>query len=148
MAHYKSLFMAMSRNSQIMAGVTFLTVPSIIYGGYFLLTVLSGQHQDMQLTEFQAAMFRAGHAHAGVLVILSLVAFLYVDHTGLSEKWRWVVRICFPLAAIFISGGFFASAIGEGRTTSSDLIIILYTGVLLLIISLITIGVGLLKRNS
>ncbi len=49
---------------------------------FFLLGLLSGQYEELQLTEFQKAMFRAGHAHAGVLVILSLVAQLFVEHTS------------------------------------------------------------------
>jgi hypothetical protein len=33
----------MTRASKITSGIILLTVPTIIYGGYFLLTVLSGQ---------------------------------------------------------------------------------------------------------
>jgi hypothetical protein len=37
-----------------------------------------------QLEELRAQFFRAGHAHAGVLLVLSLVYFLYLDRTEYS----------------------------------------------------------------
>ena len=58
--------------SKLMCGIILLTVPTIEYGGYFLLSILSGK-QKIALTDFQKSMFRAGHAHAGVLVILALL---------------------------------------------------------------------------
>jgi hypothetical protein len=56
----------MTNKTRITSGYILLSVPTIIYGGYFLLSVMSGQHQELALTEFQKSMFRAGHAHAGV----------------------------------------------------------------------------------
>ena len=38
-------------------------------------------------------LWRAGHAHADVLVILSLVALLDVDQTDLSEGWKQKEKI-------------------------------------------------------
>ena len=38
-----------------------------------MLKILSGQ-ANLPLTDFQKSMFRAGHAHAGVLVILAILA--------------------------------------------------------------------------
>ena len=69
-----------------LSGYILITVPSIIYGGYFLLGVLSGEHDDLALIEFQKSMFRAGHAHAGVLVILSLLIQLFTDYAYLSNS--------------------------------------------------------------
>jgi hypothetical protein len=136
----------MTKETKKMAGIIILTVPTIAYGGYFLLTVLSGQADDLALTDFQKSMFRAGHAHAGVLVILSLVALLYVDAARLSPAWKWAVRVSFPLAAILVSGGFFAAAIGRGLTQPNEFIAILFVGVFVLIFGLITLGVGLMRK--
>ena len=72
----------MTTETKKTSGIIILTVPTIVYGGYFLLTILSGQHGELGLTDFQKSMFRAGHAHAGVLVILALVAQLFVDQTA------------------------------------------------------------------
>ena len=91
--------------SKLFCGITLLTVPTIVYGGYYLLTILSG-YDKTPLTDFQKSMFRAGHAHAGVLVILSLVMQLLLDNTRMNESLELIVRIGFLLAAILVSGGF------------------------------------------
>ena len=131
-----------------MSGFILIAVPSIAYGGYFLLTILSGEQEALKLTEFQKSMFRAGHAHAGVLVILSLLAQLFTDHAVLSDTWKWVVRVSFPLASILVSLGFFASAIGSGVTRPTDLIAILYAGIAVLVFALVTLGIGLLRGKG
>ena len=51
-------------------GILLLTIVAVEYGGWFMLRVVQ-DHQPT--TAFQQSFFRAGHAHAGVLVILSLV---------------------------------------------------------------------------
>ena len=55
------------------AGVLLLTILFIEYGGWFMLRVVRGRQPT---TAFQKAFFRAGHAHAGVLVTLALVCLL------------------------------------------------------------------------
>lgn len=121
-------------------------MPTIEFGGYFLINVISGREEDLALTDFQEAMFRAGHAHAGVLVILALVALILSDYARLNNASMWVARIGFPLSSILISGGFFAAATGNQLTQPNDLIIILYVGVFVLAISLITLGIGLIRK--
>lgn len=128
-----------------MCGIILLTVPTIQYGGYFLLQVISGKYAELNLTAFQKAMFRAGHAHAGVLVIFSLVAQILIDYAQLPATLSWVARIGFPLAAILISGGFFGAAAGSGSTQPGPLVWLLYLGILVLFISLITLGIGLIR---
>ncbi len=138
----------MTNEARKLCGYILITVPTIIYGGYFLLTILSGQQEHLQLTDFQKAMFRAGHAHAGVLVILSLLIQLFADHATLSHKWRWAARLSFPIAAIAISFGFFAAATGKQITEPTALIIVLYVGMVILAFGLITLGVGLVKQKN
>lgn len=144
MLHHKKS--NMTTETKKTTGFIILTAPTIVYGGYFLLTVLSGQHNELALTDFQKSMFRAGHAHAGVLVILSLVAQLLVDQTTLNNTLKWLVRITMPLAAILISGGFFAAAAGPGLTQPNNLIAILYAGIVVFVTGLITLGLGLLRK--
>lgn len=138
----------MTTESKKMCGAILISMPTIMYGGYFLLTVLSGQQEHLQLTEFQKSMFRAGHAHAGVLVILSLIAQLFADHATLSNTWRWVVRILFPVSAIVVSFGFFAAAIGSNINQPTPLISILYLGILLLMVAVVTLGIGLIRKQK
>jgi hypothetical protein len=44
--------------------------------------------------------WRAGHARAGVLLILALVALRYVDEANLSEGLKRVVRSAIPTSAL------------------------------------------------
>lgn len=133
----------MTAIAKLMSGIIVLTVPTIAYGGYFLLTVRAG-YDKLALTYFQKAMFRAGHAHAGVLVLVSLLAQLLLDNVQLNAGLLLALRIAFPLAAILVSGGFFASAIGRGLTRPNGFITILYVGALLLVASLIVTGISLI----
>jgi hypothetical protein len=136
----------MSRLSKIFCGITLLTVPAIAYGGFFLLKLLAGWDES-NFTSFQQSMFRAGHAHAGVLVIFSLVAQLLTDNSSLPGSFNLCIRIGFPLSAILISAGFFLSAIGTGITAPNKLITVLYVGIGVFITSTIVLGIGLLKRR-
>jgi hypothetical protein len=138
----------MSKKSKIMCGILLLIIPTIAYGGYFLLTVLTGQFVDLELNELQESMFRAGHAHAGVLVILSLIVQLLADHTKLNTALNWFSRIGVPLAALLISSGFFFSAIGENITEPNDFIILIYIGIFFLVTSLIILAAGLLRNRN
>jgi hypothetical protein len=133
----------MTPAAKLMCGLILITIPTIQFGGYFLLKILSGKMSQLALTPFQKSMFRAGHAHAGVLVILSLVCELLADAAALNTTITWLVRAGVPFSTILISGGFFAAAAGNNRTTPNKWIAILYVGVLLLALSVLTLGIGL-----
>lgn len=131
----------MSDPSRLIAGVILLTIVTIEFGGWFLTKIARGQ---IPMTDFQKAFARAGHAHAGVLVILSLVGLLYVDQTGLSGFWLWVGRLALPIAAILMSGGFFASSAGKNVTQPNKFIAILWAGAVSLAVGALTLGIGLI----
>jgi len=135
----------MTSEAKLMSGIILLTIPGIQYGGYFLLRVLTGGHEKLALNDLQKSMFRAGHAHAGVLVILSLICQLLVDEAALSVTLGWLVRGFIPAAALLISGGFFFSVMGTGVTRPNGLIALIYVGVVLLAVGLITLAIGLLR---
>jgi len=136
----------MTPNAKLFCGIILVTVPTIQYGGYFLLTLLSGK-KKLPLTDFQKSMFRAGHAHAGVLVILALIAEGLIDNTSLSGSPEWLLRVGFPLSAILVSGGFFAGAAGAGAVTTNRFIAILYVGVIVLAVSAVALGIALIKNS-
>ena len=126
------------------AGVLLLAVAFIEYGGTFLLGVVSGKGS---FTPFQKSFFRAGHAHAGVLVILSLVTLLYADSLDLSGLSRFGARSAIPLAAILMPAGFFFSAMGKGAERPNRLLALVYLGAISLAIGVITLGLGLLSAG-
>lgn len=132
----------MTREARILVGITLLTVPTVIYGGLTILGVLTGGAAGLkppQLTPLQQSLFRAGHAHAGVLVILSLVLQLALDSARLDPGWRWAARIAAPAAAVLVSGGFF------GLAFLPSLRLLLYTGAALMAMAALATGIGLLR---
>jgi hypothetical protein len=89
--------------------------------------------------------FRAGHAHAGVIVILSLVCQILADGAVLPDPLLWFVRIGVPLSAILISSGFFFSVLPPTATQASEAVALIYAGAVILALAVITLGVGLLR---
>lgn len=135
--------MHISRPARIVAGITLIAVPTILYGGVTLLGVLTHgtaglAPSGLELDDTQWALWRAGHAHAGVWVILSLVLQVLLDGTDLTSAWTWTARISAPLAAVVVSGGFFGLAFFPGFRW------MLYLGGLLLVLSVLVTAVGLL----
>jgi hypothetical protein len=91
-------------------------------------------------------LWRAGHAHAGVLLILTLVALLYVDKANLSERMKQLVRTTIPSSAIFLPVAFFFSVLTPDSTEPNAVIYLAYVGAVALAIGLIILGVGLIKK--
>ncbi|MCC8243962.1 hypothetical protein [Saccharothrix luteola] len=132
----------LSLASRRLAGVLLLSVVGVEFGGRFLTRVVQG---EVPLTEFQQSFFRAGHAHAGVLVILSLVCLLFADAADVRGLWGWVARLGVPIAAILMPAGFFFSAMGADVTRANGLIVLLYAGGLSLAAGVVSLGIGLLR---
>jgi hypothetical protein len=134
---------ALTDASRYIGGVVLLTVVGVEFGGYFLTRVARGHYP---FTGFQKSFARAMHAHAGVLVIFSLVCLLLADAGHLTGLLGWVARLGVPLAAIFIPGGFAASAlIGTGEITRPNkLIRLIWVGAVALAAGTLCLGIGLL----
>jgi Ni,Fe-hydrogenase I cytochrome b subunit len=135
----------MSRVTRIYAAVLLLTMLTIEFGGYFLLRILSGFEGEPHPITF--ALFRAGHAHAGVLVLLTLVILLYVEHASYPSSLRHVVRILFAAAPILMSAGFFAGGGGLVAGRPGAGIAMTYVGAISLASGLVFLSLGLLKRS-
>lgn len=131
----------LSRHSRILAAVLLFAFLAIEYGGYYLVRVVSGQEE---LTEFQLAFSRAGHAHAGVLVTLGLVGVVLADVTGLTGFRGYVVRHAVPIGALLMSAGFFLSSADPGATEPNGMIVLVWIGAVSLAIGVVTLAVGLL----
>jgi len=91
-------------------------------------------------------MFRAGHAHAGVLVILSLVCQLLADAAYPAPGWAlWTARLGTPIAAVLIPMGFFLSVASPRATAPDGWISAIWLGVASLGLSVLTLGVLLIR---
>jgi hypothetical protein len=135
----------MTREARLMSGIILITVPTIQYGGYFLLTSLMNKGSGYMENPLRQNFFRAGHAHAGVIVILSLVCQMLADAAVLPTPLLWFARIGVPLSAILISAGFFFSVLPPTATQASGAVSLICTGAVILAVGVITLGIGLLK---
>ncbi len=136
----------MSKQSRKMAGIILVVLPTVIYGGVSILTLLLNDPTYMQ-NPLRQNLWRAGHAHAGVLLILSLVVLRYVDEANLSERLKTIVRQFTPLAAILLPAAYFLSVLSPNATKPNELIYLAYLGAVILGISLLILGIGLLRKS-
>ncbi len=127
--------------TRVLPAFSVLSLIGVEYGGWALLGFLTGRGQ---LGQFRERFFRAGHAHAGVLLVLSLVYFLYLDRTGYSTGVQWIAGLLLLLGIMAQSGGFFLHlALGQ-KNRSSLGTVVTRTGALLLAAALIVLAIGLL----
>src|SRR5215471_13846970 len=133
----------MSSDARLMCGLSLVLVPTIVYGGLTVLNVITngmlGTPGPRKLSASQIAFYRAGHAHAGVLTLLSLFLQLALDSASLSPSLVWPIRVGAIAAAILVSGGFFAVA------HLRSLRILLYAGAALVAATTLTVGIGLIR---
>lgn len=131
-------------SSSITAGIVLLTVIGIAYGGTFMLRVLSGKQGANAL---QKSFFRAGHAHAGVLVILGLVVTILVDQAD-AGIWARAAADGVLSTAILIPAGFFLSVIGHDPQKPSRLKALIWIGFCTLSVSLVVAGIALIVAGA
>ncbi|WP_243063370.1 hypothetical protein [Humibacter sp. RRB41] len=134
----------LAASTTITVGVVLLTVIGIAYGGTFMLRVVTGKQGANAL---QKSFFRAGHAHAGVLVILGLVVLLVMSaaHAGV---WGEVVGIAVLACALLIPGGFFFSVIGRDPQQPNGARALIWVGFTVLTIAMLGGGILLIVLGS
>jgi hypothetical protein len=133
--------MDLSADARLTAGILLVTIVAVESGGAYMLRLVRGA---VAVTPFQLAFARAGHAHAGVLVILGLVVQPFADAAGMTGAAGWAARSAIPVAAILMSAGFFLSSMGAGRTSPNRLILLVYAGAISLALGALSLGIGLL----
>jgi hypothetical protein len=136
--------LTLSDPSRYIAGAVLLTIVGIEFGGWFMTRIVGGK---VSMTPFQKSFARAGHAHAGVLVTLSLVTLVLADAAALDGALGWLARIGTPAAAALMSAGFFFSSMGKGVERPNKLIWVLWLGALSLAVGVVTLGLGLLTTG-
>jgi hypothetical protein len=137
----------MSAQSRRLAGILLIILPTVMYGGFTILQFLINDPSYMQ-NELRQNLWRAGHAHAGVLLILSLVALLYVDQTNLSPALTWLARTAIPVAAILMPAGFFLSVVMPDAREPNALINLVYAGAVVLAAGVVLLGIGLVRSKA
>lgn len=124
------------------AGGLLLLLVTVMFGGVSLLRIL--EDGDI-LSDWQVDQFRAGHAHAGVLIILSLVYVVLLERTRWSDRRRLLMMTTLLAGGLAQSGGFFLHMlVGEPESFSAGIALTL-VGALLLATAVISLGVDLIR---
>jgi uncharacterized membrane protein len=136
----------MSYESRRLAGILLIVLPTVAFGGVSLLRMLIGDPEYME-NELRQDLWRAGHAHAGVLLVLSLVMLRYVDEANLSNRMKSFVRSAVPIAAILLPLAFFLSVLSPDAEEPNALINLAFVGAIFLMAGVFILGVGLIRRE-
>ena len=138
--------MTIQPQTAITIGVLLLALVTVESGGYFLTRVVRG-HVEANL--LQRNFFRAGHAHAAVLLVLGILILVVTDAVGFTEGWlAWLARLGVPIAAILMPAGFFLSVTGRDPQKPNRLILLLWLGALSLTAGLLTAGIGMIVAGA
>lgn len=134
---------AFSTEARTVMGITLVTVPTVIYGGMAILGLLTegmaGLDLGLTLSPDQRALYRAGHAHAGVLIIFSLLLQMVLDGARLPRRVRWFARATAAASPILLPGGFF------GMAHHPSFAYLAYGGAACLAVGTVSAGWGLLR---
>jgi drug/metabolite transporter superfamily protein YnfA len=127
---------------RIFSIITWIALPTVMYGGYALLGFITRGG----LSPFQQTFFRAGHAHAGVLLLMSLLYHLFLEKTSLSPGLKAAGAVIVLVGILAQSGGFFLHlALGQpGQASAGTAVttvgaVLLVLGVALLVYGLIAV---------
>ena len=135
----------MSPQPRLVAGLLLILLPAVVFGGTSIHSLLIGYPEYAQ-NDLRQDLWRAGHAHAGVLLVLSLVTLRYVDEAALPEGMKTLVRHSIPAAAILLPVAFFLSLLSPDATEPNALIYLAYVGAVSLAVGVLVLGIGLVRR--
>ena len=126
--------------------ISWIALPTVMFGGYSLLGLLA--RDNAWLTPFRATYFRAGHAHAGVLLVLSLVYYSYLAQTTFSTGLKLVACIVLVIGILAQSGGFFLQMLAgkPGKVSAGTMVTIL--GAVLLAFATLLLAIGLIVART
>jgi hypothetical protein len=134
----------MSPSSLSTAGVLLITVPTIAFGGLALLAHIMRDIPGYLDNPVRRGLWRAGHAHAGVLVLFALVAMVYIDQADLSGDLKTLTRVLIVAAPILMPIGFFLSVVRPSDTKPNKLIWLAALGGVSLGAGTLMLGIGLI----
>jgi hypothetical protein len=134
----------LSSQGRTTAGILLLTIVAVEYGGTYMVRIVRGK---VPVTSFQKGFSRAGHAHAGVLVVFAILCQILADAAHMSGIPATLARSGVAFAAILMPAGFFFSSMGKGRTEPNGFIALLWVGAIVLAAGVVALGIGLLQSS-
>ncbi len=129
----------MTTASRRVAGVLLIIMPTVVLGGVSVLSLLV-YDPAYQANPLRQDLWRAGHAHAGVLLVLALVTLRYVEEATLPGAFKSFVRHSIPAAAVLFPAAFFLSVLSPEATEPNALINLAYVGAVSLAAGLLVLA--------
>jgi len=119
--------------------LSWVALPSVMFGGFSLLRLLN---RGDVLSPYQVRCFRAGHAHAGVLTVLSLVYQMSIATTRLSAAATNAACAILFVGILAQAGGFFLHMfVGrEGQPSAGTRLTMLGAVLLALAVAILVYG--------
>jgi hypothetical protein len=133
------------RPTSRMIAFTLFAIVTVEFGGWSLLGMLTTQGA---INEFEEQFFRAGHAHAGVLLTLALIYFVLMERTDFDAPRQRLLGLTLLTGILLQSGGFFLHMLVGEEGGSSSGTLITRIGAVLLAVALIGLGVGVLRSEG
>ena len=118
----------------------------VMFAGSFLLQRFASLGDGP--TPFQAEWLRAGHAHGGVLMLMSLLYYLFLDQSSLSLGVKRAACAVLFAGILAQFGGFFLHAIVGTPSQASIGTAVTVIGAVLLASALIVLVYGLIGTRS
>ena len=115
-----------------------IALPTVMYGAYSLIQLIN---RGNVLTPVQVAFFRAGHAHAGVLTLMSLLYYTFLDQTSLSLPVKHAACAAIVIGILAQSGGFFIHLLPERTALGTK---VTQTGAVILVCAILVLIYGLI----
>jgi hypothetical protein len=121
--------------------LAWIALPAVMYGGYSLLHLIN---RGNVLTPFQLTWFRAGHAHAGVLLLMSLLYYTFLGQTSLPPAVKHAACLTLVVGILAQSGGFFIHMLVGQPDQASIGTTVTVTGAVLLALAILVLVYGLI----
>jgi hypothetical protein len=137
--------MTIQPQTALLIGILLLALVTVESGGVFLTRVVRGK---VPANALQTSFFRAGHAHAAVLLLLSIAILGVIDNADLPPVLDVIARDGVPIAAILMPAGFFLSVLGRDPQKPNRLIVLLWLGAASLTAGLLAAGIGLVIAGA
>ena len=135
--------MTQSSNDRL-AGFLLIVIPTVAFGGTSILRMLIQDSRYIE-NELRRDLWAAGHAHAGVFLVLSLVMLQYGERVNLPKPWQYIATHGVPIASILIPAAMFLSVMDPEAVEPNRFINLAYVGAFVFVVSTISMGVGLLR---
>jgi hypothetical protein len=118
-----------------------IALPTVMYGGYSLIQLIS---RGNVLTPAQVNFFRAGHAHAGVLTLMSLLYYTFMDQTSLPLPVKHAACAAIVVGILAQSGGFFIHLFPQRASLGTKVTL---TGAVILVCAVVVLIYGLIGTS-